>query len=1112
VTGLQEWLGSVGLEKYADVFRNHEITLEILPDLTGRDIDRLELPTGPRHQLEVAIQKLGGAARAKPSLVPISERRQITVMFCDLVGSTSLSERLDPEDLRELIEAYRKVGAKVVAPYEGSLGPPVGDGLLVYFGWPAHEDDAERAVRAALEMVHAVKAIEADPPLEVHIGVATGPTVVGVESQLEAFGRTLNLAVRLQGLAGHDEVVISNDTRRLVGETFHLEDLGEHPLKGIEGRERAWRVQRVGDAASRFEASHGARLTPLIGRQSEIELLLDRRQVATKGRGRVVLISGEAGIGKSRILRELRVHLEARDVRALRFQCSPYHTNSALWPCVDSLERALRFASNETPVSKLRKLEEHVVKEYGRPRKHARFDIRLIASILSIPCEGRYEPLAMTPQRQKDETLRTLVDLAAAAALKKPSVLLFEDLHWADHTTLEMLDLLVDRAKGLKLLVVLTHRPEFQNRWASHDHVEAIELTNLTPAQSCEMVSMLAGDRKLPKDLIDKILAKTDGLPLLVEELTKSILESGQLSEAGDFGRYAGVFGASKIPDTLQDWLMARLDRYMPAKKIAQIGATIGREFSYELISAVAPLSQADLNDMLEHLAASGLLFRRGTIPEAIYSFKHALVQDAAYESLLIRERRQLHTDIAVALTADKRFVNIKDTGPETLARHYTEAGLFEQATEYWRKAGRNAQARWALKEAIAHLENGLDAIGRLPASKERDGLELECRVELSTAWEAYRGWPAPELETVLKPALPLAQAALQRKPEHLARTLWGLWVQLMSVGPVAKSLKWANQLLRAGQRTKHEELLLVGHMAVMVTNFWLGKPCVVKQHADEIMRLYNRNRHAHIVKLMNHDPRTLAEIYLSQVLWILGYPQQAVDIVKDRDNHTRLMNHPFDTAFALTLGAWVFHYRQEPELQYARIAEVEKLAQDAGLPFISEVLAPFLSTGISLAQQGRLSKAIEDMQRGIQAWEAAGAKTVTPYVRSRLGEALALNGDVDAGLAEVEAMLEQINRAGWKERSHLAEVLRLKGWMQERKGDLAGAQRSYRASIRWARKQQAKSWELRTATSLGRLWQIQGKQKQAYDLLAPIYRWFEEGFDTKDLIDAKALLAELAP
>jgi hypothetical protein len=721
----------------------------------------------------------------------------------------------------------------------------------------------------------------------------------------------------------------------------------------------------------------------------------------------------------------------------------------------------------------------------------------------------------MTPQKHKDETLRTLVDFAEAVARKQPSVVLFEDVHWADATTLEVLDLLVSRVKGLPLLAVLTHRPEFHNRWASHDHVVAINLRKLTRAQSNAMVSRLAGDKALPKDLVEQILTKTDGVPLFVEELTKSILESGQLKDAGGHYDYLGSSRNITIPATLRDSLMARLDRYMPVKEIAQIGAAIGREFSYELISAVTPrlspeledIEPTELEELLERLTASGLAFRRGSLPEATYSFKHALVQEAAYDSLLKRKRQQLHTEIA--RTIEERFPNIKDTEPEVLAHHYTRAALFEQGAAYWLKAGQNALGRMALPEAIAHLEAGLSVIESLPASEARDRSELECRVLLSTAWEAYRGWAAPELAKVLQPALPLAEAA--RQPKLLARTLWGLWVQMMSVGPVAESLVWAEKLLNAGEERGDEELRLVGHMAVMVTNFWLGNPLVVERHAREILELYVHERHGQIVKFMNHDPKTLAWIYLPLARWILGYPDDAAAMVNERDEHVRRIAHPFDTGFVLTLGAWVFHYRREPEKQYARNEEVQRLARDAGLPFLSAVLAPYLSTGISLAQQGRLSEGIEHMQRGIQFWEAAGAKTVTPYIRSRLGEAIALSGDVDGGLSHVDAMLEQIAKPGWQERGHLAEILRLKGWMLSLKGDLAGAERNYLASLDWAREQQAKSWELRTATSLARLWQAQGKRKEAYDLLAPIYGWFTEGFGTKDLIEAKALLAGLA-
>ena len=1121
MTGIQDWLEEHGLAKYASVFAEHEITLELLPDLAESDIDQLALPIGPKRRLMAAVQAVAAATRAQRSAQsadPFAEpgtsydadRRQLTVMFCDLVGSTTLAERLDPEELSEMMQAYSKVCGEVVARYKGHVAQYRGDALMAYFGWPtAHEDDAERSVRSALEIVQAVKRMDADPPLAVHIGVATGTVVVGAVSRTDdaegqlAVGETPNLAARLQGLAGPDEIVIAPSTRRLVGAAFQLSDMGAHSLKGIEQPVRAWRVLRVGDAASRFEASHGEQLTPLVGREQEIGLLLDRQQLASKSKGQVVLLSGEPGIGKSRVLSELRKRIEAQGVQALRFQCSPYYVNSAFWPSIDNLERALKFARDEAPESKLDKLEALIVGEYGRPLS----DVRFIASMLSIPCEARYGPLTITPQKHKDETLRALVDFAEAAVRKRPSVVLFEDVHWADATTLEVVDLLVDRVKGLPLLMVLTHRPEFQNRWASHGHVQAINLTKLTRAESNAMVSRLAGDKALPKDLVEQILSKTDGVPLFVEELTKSILESGQLRDAGDHYDYLGSSRTITLPATLRDSLMARLDRYMPVKEIAQIGAAIGREFSYELISAVARRSNAELEDLLERLTASGLAFRRGTLPEATYSFKHALVQEAAYDSLLRGKRQQLHTEIA--RTIEERFPNIKDTEPEVLGHHYTRAGLFEQGAAYWLKAGQNAIGRMALPEAIAHLEAGLSAIESLPASEARDRSELECRVLLSTAWEAYRGWPAPQLAEVLKPALPLARAA--RQPKLLARTLWGLWVQLMSVGPVAESLVWAEELLRAGEEMADEELLLVGHMAVMVNNFWLGNPLAVERHARAIIQRYVRERHGHIVKSMNHDPKTLAGIYLSQVLWILGYPDQAAAIVDERDAHARLIGHPFDSGFVLTLGAWVFHYRREPEKQYARNEAVQKLARDAGLPFLSEVLAPYLSTGISLAQQGRLSEGIEYMQRGIQFWEAAGAKTVTPYIRSRLGEALARSGDVDGGLSHVDAMLEQIARPGWQERSHLAEILRLKGWMLSLKGDHAGAERNYLASLDWAREQQAKSWELRTATDLARLWQAQGRRKEAYDLLAPIYGWFTEGFDTKDLIEAKALLAGLA-
>ncbi len=1011
----------------------------------------------------------------------------------------------------------------MIERYEGRVAQELGDGLMCYFGWPeAQEDAAVRCVHSALEIVQAIKAVPAAEPLSVRVTSATGQVVVS--RTMLAIGEPPNLAEKLKTLAGPDEVVISDATRLLLGGAFDLDDLGVHHLQGITKPVHAWRVLRVGDAPSRFDASHATHLTPLVGREEELAVLLDRQRRSREMGGQLAMLSGEPGIGKSRVLNELRKHLEAQGVQALRFQCLPYYVDHALWPSIDHFERTLKFARNEDAESKLNKLEAFMVGEFGLPRE----DVRFIASLLSIPCDARYGPRAMTPQQLKDETLRTLVDALDAAARKRPSAVLFEDVHWADATTLEVLDLMVRRVKEMPLLVVLTQRPRFQNpSWTNQDHAVAIDLGRLTPEQSATMISRLAGGKPLPRELVTDILKKTDGLPLFVEELTKSVLESGKLRDAGD--RYESLGPVDRwVPPTLQDSLMSRLD-HANVKEIAQVGAAIGREFSHELVLAVAPRVEwtkafredDELQQALDRLTGSGLVARRGTLPEASYSFKHALVQDAAYDSLLKAQRPALHAQIA--RTIEERFPNLKDTEPELLAIHYSRAGHFERGATFWIKAGQKALSRMALKEAIAFLSGeqaiehrtddekefwALNVIERIPNARARDSLELECRVLLSTAWEALEGWASENLARVLKPVRALAVSTGQ--PERLARTLWGLWVQLMSIGPVAESLTWAEQLLGAGKETDNEELLLVGHMAVMVTNFWLGNPREVEAHARAILARYDPVRHGHIVKSMNHDPKTLAGIYLSQALWYLGYPDQAVSIVEARDAHARVMGHPFDIGFTLTLGTWVFHYRREPERQLARSAEVRKLAEEAVLPFLSETLLPYLSTGIALAQQGNLLEGIADMKRSIQSWAAAGAKTVTPFIRSRLGEALALSGDVDAGLAHVEAMLAQIDQPGWQERSHLAEILRLKGWMLSLKGDQAGAERSYLASLNWARQQHARSWELRTATSLARLWKAQGRRKEGYDLLAPIYDWFTEGFDTRDLMDAKALLDQL--
>jgi class 3 adenylate cyclase/tetratricopeptide (TPR) repeat protein len=1118
MSDIRTWLAGIGLGQYADAFEANDVEMDLLKDVDDQVLKDIGVTSaGHRLRLRSAIAKLARAsdiqansngAVATPGVAAASgERRQLTVMFCDLVGSTALSEKLDPEELRSLLHAYRTLCGDAIARYDGFVARYVGDGILTYFGWPtAHEEDAERAVRAALEIVRTAKRASSTEDLSVRIGIATGPVVVGEvagtgdQSKL-AVGSTPNLAARLQALAANDQIVIAGSTRRLVGNAFELTDLGERDLKGITEPVHAWRVECVSSTESRFDANRGGSvLTPLVGRGEELDLLLRRWSQAKDGEGQVVLLSGEPGIGKSRILDALRERLEAQGVQALRFQCSPYYVNSVFWPVIDNFQRALKFARDETAEAKLDKLEALVVTHYGRPLA----DVRFIASILSIPCEERYGAPSMTPQKHKDETLRTLVDVTEVAARRQSSVMLFEDAHWADPTTLEVLDLLIDRVRVVPLLVVLTHRPEFQSRWSDQGHVGALNLSKLTRAESAAMVSALAGGKALSETLLDQILTRTDGVPLFVEELTKSLLETGKLKEAGD--RYGGPVRPITIPPTLQDALMARLDRFMPVKEIAQIGAAIGREFSYELIAEVAPMPEARLDDALAQLGASGLAFRRGTPPDAVYSFKHALVQDAAYASLLKSHRQELHAKIARVI--DQRFPNIKTTEPEVLAHHLTAAGLAEAAVPLWQAAGELAFKRMALTETVSHLDQGLELISSLPWSSQRDASELGLRTLLGPAWLALKGWAAPEVWASLHPALPLAKS-LERH-DALTPILWGLTHNAQAQGRSAEALLLVEEALDLARATGDADLLITGHAFACYCDHIAGKLTETVKHADKVLDLYDAEKHHHLADLLNSDPKTQAATWGSISSWMLGYPDRALRLSNERDAHARRRGHPFDLGSTMWIGLWEYDHRFKHEDLRRRAEESERLGRENSLPLLSTIAASW-SLGLALIREGKFAEGIAPGKAAFMAFEATGGKTRMPTIKAFVAEAMALAGDLDNALRLIGGAIAQIERPGSGERLHYPEILRLKGWMLSLKGNVEGAERNFLASLDWARRQQAKMWELRTSTSLARLWQDQGKRQDAYELLAPVYGWFTEGFDTKDLLEAKALLDELA-
>ncbi|MFZ2093143.1 MAG: adenylate/guanylate cyclase domain-containing protein, partial [Pseudolabrys sp.] len=721
------WLRNLGLGHYESAFIENAIDTDVLPELTEGDLEKLGIPLGDRKRLIKAIKattdpspsaslfasEVGDNAPNDYSPMVAAERRYLTVMICDLVGSTALSARLDPEDMGAVIDAFQATCARIMLAFDGFIADFRGDGILAYFGYPrAHEDDAERTVRAALDIAAAVARLKtrAQEPLSVRIGIATGLVVVGDLGGAGALrehtvvGDTPSLAARLQALAEPGTVVVATSTRRLLGDRFRLRDLGLHKVKGIAEPIAAWAVDGMSASESRFEAVHAAGLADLVGREDEIDFLLKRQRLAWKGEGQIVLISGEPGIGKSRLAAALEERIADEPHTNLRYQCSPHHANSALYPFIAQLERAAGFKADDTSEQRLDKLEAVLAIAASRVQDTA----PLFAMLLSIPLGDRYPRLALNPAQQRRRTLAALLDHFENLARQKPILLLFEDAHWADATSLELLDLTVERVRQLPVLALFTLRPEFEPPWVGLPNVGTLTLGRLDRNDVESMVTQVTQGRALPTEVMNQIVAKTDGNPLFVEELTKAVLEGDILVKDADGYRLDGPLPPLAIPATLQASLMARLDRLAPVKEISQIGAAIGREFSYSLMRELVGRDETALKHALTKLEQAELVFRRGEPPEAIYSFKHVLVRDAAYESLLKSRRQQLHGQIARTMV--DKFPDIVVSQPEIVAHHFTEAGLAEPAIDYWLKAGNLALSRFP-NVAVGHLTEGLKQI-----------------------------------------------------------------------------------------------------------------------------------------------------------------------------------------------------------------------------------------------------------------------------------------------------------------------------------------------------------------------------------------------------------------
>jgi class 3 adenylate cyclase len=1029
-----------------------------------------------------------------------AERRQLTVMFCDLVGSTSLSTRFDPEDLRELIGEYHRCVADTVARFAGFVAKYMGDGVLIYFGYPeAHEDDAERAVRAGLAVIGAVARLATPEPLNTRLGVASGLVVVGdligagAAQERGVVGETTNLAARLQGLAKPGTLVIADSTRRQIGQLFEIEDLGVRALAGFAEPQRAWHI--VGDSGvlSRFEALR-SEATPLVGRDEELGLLLRCWQEATTGEGRVVLVWGEAGIGKSRLSAALSRRIQSDPHIRLRYFCSPHHQDSALYPVIAQLERAAGLAPDDTVEEKLGKLRALLVR--GARDEN---EIALLAELLSLPNSAA--ELNLSPQRKREMLFEAELHQLEALAKRRPVLMVFEDAHWIDPTSRELLDLTLDHVRQLPVLLVVTFRPEFQHVWDGRPQVTMLALNQLGGRDSAVLVERLAGNAGLSHDIVDEIVERADGVPLFVEELTKAVLESSDPDN-----RVAAVLAASPLPElaipgTLHASLIARLDRLGPlAKEVGQIGAVLGREFGYGLVEQVAQRPAVELRAGLDRLAEAGLLFCRGVAPQSSYLFKHALVQDAAYGTLLRARRQELHARVATAL--EQHFPDFVERRPELLAHHLTAAGDTERAINQWLKAGQYAAARLAHLEALRHFERGVAALAALPESRARDEREIELQLARGLSLFTAKGFEASEAAQAYTRARELAEQ--QGDASQLFAAVYGLWQANIGSGTIVGAHTLSNRLLQLTLGAADDGFRLQAHHSAWTTCLFAGEPGTALEHCEAGRRLYDPDRHRTHRRLYGgHDPGVCAGYMSAQVHWVLGYPDKALAIGGEALALAEQVAHPLSLEFVLIFNAMLHVDRGEPELALQRVESAEALVAEQRLGFVME---PRFLRGAAPNAHGAFDEAVACLRDALAG--RLGAMTFRPYGFTRLAEALISQGQHGAVIAAAREGMEVQEETGalrWG-----AEFHRLEGIALIRLNRLEEGQIALKEALRIARKQHAKAYELRAATSLARLWGEQGRRAEARDLLAPVYGWFTEGSDTVDLKEARGLLDEL--
>lgn len=1110
-----EWLRTLGLGQYESAFRENAIDVDVLRDLTDQHLKDLGVSLGHRLKMLRAIGALHGEPAHEPrpsgqaevtSFRDTAERRQLTVLFCDLVGSTEIAARMDPEDLREVINVYHRRVAKTVRRFGGFVAKYMGDGILVYFGYPqANENDAELAVRAGLKLVTKVTELCPRPgvTLQVRVGIASGLVVVGDligsgASQEQAIvGDTPNLAARLQSLAEPNSVLIADSTHRLVKSLFDYRELGPVPIRGFPKPVAVWEVVGASAYTSRFAALHTGPLTPLVGRGEEIDLLLRRWSQAKNGEGRVALVSGEPGIGKSHLIEALIGRLASEPHTRLRYFCSPHYRDSALYPIISQLEYAAGFSREDTGLAKREKL--HGVLSMD---PIVETDEALIAELLSLPTDG-LPSLDAPPDKRRQLLLQALVRQIQSLAGQEPVLMVVEDLQWIDATSLELLSLIVERTRGVPLMLIVSFRPEFAPPWVGQSHVTMVTLNRFDARETETMVKRVAGGTSLPGEVLDQIIARTDGVPLFIEELTKAVIDGGWLQREEDKFILTGPVPATAIPTSLHASLVARLDRAAPVKDVAQIGAAIGREFSFELVASVTGLSDRVLAQALEQLVSAELIYRRGGPPTAIYTFKHALVQDAAYSTLLRGRRQELHARIAEVL--ENKFPDTVEVEPEILAHHCTEAGLANRAIAYWRKAGERAAKRSANLEAIAHFRRGLEMLEELPDRADRAEEELALLTELGPVLMTTRSSAAPEVSELYARARRLAQK-IGRSAEFYP-TVWGSWIVAFVGGHVGAASQFVEDLFRIAQDQDDSGLVLQAHHAAWSTVLAKGDLAGARRHQEAGLSIYDRQKHSQHAHLYGaHDAGVCGHAEQSWVLALLGYPDQAIEQMELALRSSHDLAHPPTVLHALWHAAELRHLRREPE-------EVEVLAQETFVLATKHGSAVVLANatmmrGWALAMRGFVKEGLGELNEGLSRWRATGSRYLVPYRLARAAETLRMAGHTGQALKLIGEALNIVESTGdcWYE----PELHRLRG-------ELLPAARheeqeaTFRRALDLAKAHGSRLFELRAAMSLAQLWQVNRRPAEAHAVLAPAYSWFTEGLTTPDLKAARTLLGTLA-